>query len=185
MFGTYTPMLDSTTPSKDIATVTLDPSEHVSSVALTYEGYGGFNNGTDYEQTPVSMIVGMESGILTGTPGDDLIWGSAADDTLTGNGGNDTFLYNSDNKSDDLIKDFTISDGGDEKDSLDLSDLLVGFDVESSTLSNFLEVTENSSNTLVKVDQNSDGSGYSDMTLTLESVTTTLEELQDNEQLIL
>ncbi len=185
LFGTYTPMLDSTTPSKDIATVTLDPSEHVSSVALTYEGSGGINNGTDYEQTPVSMIVGMESGILTGTPGDDLIWGSAGDDILTGNGGNDTFLYNSDNKSDDLIKDFTVSDGGDEKDSLDLSDLLVGFDVESSILSDFLEVTENSSNTLVKVDQNSDGSGYSDMTLTLESVTTTLEELQDNEQLIL
>jgi len=185
MFGTYKPMLDSTTPSKDIATVTLDPSEHVSSVVLTYEGQGEINNGTEYEQTPVSMIVGIDVGILTGTPGDDLIWGSAGIDTLTGGGGNDTFLYNSANKSNDLINNFTVSGGGDEKDSLDLSDLLVGFNAVSSTFSDFLDVTNDGSNTFVKVDEDGNGSGFSDMTLTLEGVITDLDDLKNNEQLIL
>ena len=130
-------------------------------------------------------MVGIDPGILTGTSGDDLIWGSAGDDTLTGNSGNDTFLYNSSNKSNDLIKDFTVSASGDEKDSLDLSDLLVGFDAASSTLSEFLEVTNNGSDTSVKIDQNGDGSGFSDMILTLEGVITDLDDLKTNEQLIL
>jgi hypothetical protein len=182
----FKPLVNDSNKQQEIGTITMAPVDTDSVITLFYSAKSILINNVNVpDQTPTSLLVGIDPGILTGTSGDDLIWGSAGDDTLTGNGGNDTFLYNSSNKSNDLIKDFTVSASGDEKGSLDLSDLLVGFDAASSTLSEFLEVTNNGSDTSVKIDQNGDGSGFSDMTLTLEGVITDLDELKNNEQLIL
>ncbi|HIG07710.1 MAG TPA: type I secretion C-terminal target domain-containing protein, partial [Methylococcaceae bacterium] len=103
---------------------------------------------------------------------------------LTGFGGNDTFLYNAANASDDTITDFTKASTGDEQDFLDFSDLLTGYDAGTDDLSQFLNVSQVSTDTLIKVDKDGAG-GYSDMTLTLKDELTTLSDLQASGQLIL
>jgi len=137
-------------------------------------------------QTRVNLVLATDvaNTILTGTLGDDFIWGANGPENLTGLGGNDTFLYNAANASDDTITDFTKAGSGDEQDFLDFSDLLTGYDAGTDDLSQFLNVSQVSTDTLITVDKDGVG-GYSDMTLTLKDEITTLSDLQASGQLIL
>ncbi len=102
--------------------------------------------------------------ILTGGDGNDRLHGRDGDDTLNGGTGNDT-LYG-DGGSDifaltslsgvDTVKDFTLD--GPDADSINVSDLLSGYDSESGNLNNFVRlVYQNSNNSELQV--NTDGQG--------------------------
>ncbi|MBA5249367.1 MAG: type I secretion C-terminal target domain-containing protein, partial [Gammaproteobacteria bacterium] len=106
---------------------------------------------------------------LTGGGGNDTLIGGSGNDTLTGGVGSDTFDYNATTDGNDTITDFTIGSGGDK---LDFKDLLSGYDA-TSTLSNFLSVTDGGSGNgvTIAVDANGDGSG-TDLSITLSGIGT-------------
>ncbi|NYT28261.1 MAG: type I secretion C-terminal target domain-containing protein [Candidatus Thiodubiliella endoseptemdiera] len=95
--------------------------------------------------------------------------GNGGSDTLTGNGGSDVFDYNNTTDGNDTITDFTKG-----TDKLDIKDLLVGYD-SNSTLSEFITSEVSGSDTIVKVDANgttgNSGAFTADIEITLTGVT--------------
>lgn len=112
---------------------------------------------------------------MTSTNHNDIVTGSAYGDTLiyhvldttvgAGTGGNG---------SGDHWTNFSVSQG----DKIDISDLLVGWNGQASTLGNYLHVTTSGNNTVISIDRDGAGSAYSNTTLvTLDNVQTTYDEL--------
>jgi Ca2+-binding RTX toxin-like protein len=85
---------------------------------------------------------------ITGEGGDDRLYGGNGNDTIHGGSGADTFFFLSGETGIDTIGDFTTEDG----DALDISDLLSGYDPMSDVLSDFVEITDSGSDSIVKVD---------------------------------
>jgi Ca2+-binding RTX toxin-like protein len=97
------------------------------------------------------------SNALRGTVGNDRIVGLGGNDVLTGNAGSDTFVFNTalDGANNvDTVTDFASGVGGDK---LDIRDLLVGYNAQSSVVSNFVHLVESGGSTTVQV--NADGAG--------------------------
>ncbi|WP_369177406.1 hypothetical protein [Candidatus Thiodubiliella endoseptemdiera] len=107
--------------------------------------------------------------VLVGGLGNDTLTGNGGSDTLTGNGGSDVFDYNNTTDGNDTITDFTKG-----TDKLDIKDLLVGYD-SNSTLSEFITSEVSGSDTIVKVDANgttgNSGAFTADIEITLTGVT--------------
>src|SRR5204862_6904707 len=105
----------------------------------------------------ISGLAGNEN--LSGNLGDDVLQGGAGNDTLAASGGADTLAGGTDSDvylfSDgglaglDLIVGFDGVPGGD---LLDVSDLLSGFDPDSSNINEFLRATTSDGNTTIQVD---------------------------------
>lgn len=117
-----------------------------------------------------SLFGGAGNDTLTGGPGGDLLLGGEDDDvllgglgadSLTGGSGGDLFILDQDSLNDatsaapllDVITDF---DAG--EDSLDLSDLLSGYDPASEDLSDFVRV--DSANGTIEVDPTGAGTNF-------------------------
>ena len=105
-------------------------------------------------------------------------------DTLTGSVYGDTLIYHvldttvgaatGGNGTGDHWTNFSVSQG----DKIDISDLLVGWNGQSSTLGNYLHVTTSGSNTVISIDRDGAGSTYANTTLvTLDNVQTSYDEL--------
>ncbi len=109
---------------------------------------------------------------LYGTDGDDFIYGGAGDDILRGGLGKDTFLFNAINEGLDTIKDFNTVE-----DTLDLSNVLTGFEA-GEDINDFLFAVQENGDTTLFVDANG-GGALDDATalVTLENDIVSIDDL--------
>ncbi|TNE33034.1 MAG: type I secretion C-terminal target domain-containing protein, partial [Alphaproteobacteria bacterium] len=91
---------------------------------------------------------------LYGQEGDDILYGGDGDDILSGGSGADTFIFHAGDTGVNTITDFDAAQG----DTLDISDVLAGFDPLAHTLSDFVKATPDGGNTLLQVDPTGSGS---------------------------
>jgi len=111
--------------------------------------------------------------IIIGGAGDDEIFPGAGSDTITGGTGSDTFSWRAttnDAGGTDTITDFAnfLVDGN-EKDALNLSDLLQGESASGSSLDDYLTFSQSNGDVNIRVNINGQGNG-SDLTIKLEGV---------------
>lgn len=113
--------------------------------------YGGNGNDSIYGDRSDEELYG-EAGddYISGNRGDDLISGGAGSDTLIGGDGADTFVYEAGSTlaSVDTITDFDIS----ENDAIDIADLLNGYDPLTDAISDFVQITDNGTDSILSVD---------------------------------
>jgi len=159
---------------------------------LTIDGTGNsLNNsitGGDGDNV-LSGLLGNDT--LAGGDGDDqLLGGDGADllragdgaDILAGGAGSDRFAFDATSLGEsDLITDFTSAPGGD---ILDVSDLLIGFDPNSSNINKFLQATVENGATFLQVDANGGGNSFVDLAV-LVGVNTDVNGLLNNGSLVL
>ncbi|SFG95419.1 VWA domain-containing protein, partial [Neptunomonas qingdaonensis] len=125
---------------------------------------------------------------LVGTAGEDQLLGGAGNDILTGGDGDDLFIWSEGTaSSNDVVTDFAVyNTAGDEKDVLDLSDLLQG--ETDTTLDQYLHFEESAGNTVVyiKSDGGIDATGSNaDQVITLNGVTELNAGVQTDADIIL
>ncbi|MBF7957585.1 Ig-like domain-containing protein [Rahnella victoriana] len=170
----------------------------------------GFNTSTFRD---IEGIAGSDyDDVITGSAGDNLFEGRGGNDTFNlASGGHDTLLYKLLDSSDatggngsDTINGFTVGtwEGTANSDRLDLSDLLQSggytgtgsasyvngvatLDASAGNITDYLSVTTEGNNTVIKVDMDGSGSAQSMTTIaTLTNVHTDLATLLANHQLI-
>ncbi|CAG69594.1 BapA/Bap/LapF family large adhesin [Acinetobacter baylyi] len=121
--------------------------------------------------------------------GADIITSSAGNDTYTTHGGADTVIFKLLNSTDatggnghDTWTDFSKADG----DKIDITALLSGQSVSSSTINNYVTVTTKGADTVISIDRDGSAGHTYDSTelLTLKNVNTTLDELLQHNQLL-
>ncbi len=84
---------------------------------------------------------------LHGGVGNDLLNGGEGVDTLLGGTGADTFVID-DLNAVDTVQDFSLAQG----DKLDISDLISGYDPLTDAISDFVQIADSGSNSIVSVD---------------------------------
>ncbi len=170
----------------------------------------GFNTSTFKD---IEGIAGSKyDDVFTGSAGDNVFEGRGGNDTFNlGNGGHDTLLYKLLDSADatggngsDTINGFTVGtwEGTANSDRLDLSELLQSggytgtgsasyvngvatLDASAGNITDYLSVTTEGNNTVIKVDMDGSGSAQSMTTIaTLNNVHTDLATLLANHQLI-
>uniref|UniRef100_UPI0013005ABC Ig-like domain-containing protein n=1 Tax=Rahnella sp. AN3-3W3 TaxID=1610578 RepID=UPI0013005ABC len=170
----------------------------------------GFNTSTFRD---IEGIAGSNyDDVFTGSAGDNVFEGRGGNDTFNlGNGGHDTLLYKLLDSADatggngsDTINGFTVGtwEGTANSDRLDLSELLQSggytgtgsasyvngvatLDASAGNITDYLSVTTEGNNTVIKVDMDGSGSAQSMTTIaTLNNVHTDLATLLANHQLI-
>lgn len=96
--------------------------------------------------------------LLHGGAGDDTLYGGDGLDTLFGGAGEDIFVFENASAFNnvDVVKDFDVAN-----DSIDISDLLSGYDPMTDLLTDWVELTTSGSDTILKVDRDGDGGTYS------------------------
>ena len=96
-------------------------------------------------------IIG-ESGmdIIKGGDGNDRIRGREDNDTLTGGSGSDDFIFELAGAltSVDTITDFNLAEG----DTIDIADILTGYDALTSAITDYVQITDNGTDSFVAVD---------------------------------
>lgn len=102
---------------------------------------------------------------ITGGTGDDLLHGGEGSDLLNGGSGDDTFDFDSLGEALDTIVGFKSS-----SDSIDISDLLEGFDPPTSDIDQFVQLIEGGGDTVVRVDADGGGDAFQDLVV-LDGVT--------------
>jgi len=109
--------------------------------------------------------------LIFGQEGDDTLLGGTGDDTLFGGSGADSFTWGAETSAGeaDIVADFETGPGGD---ALDLSALLsgVGAGDGGDALDAWLQVSFDGTDTTIGVDANGDGSGFTDVTVTVQGV---------------
>ena len=115
-----------------------------------------------------TLYGGAGDDILIGGTGNDVLVGGAGVDRLTGGAGADRFGFTSGTATGgaDTIADFSVSDG----DSIDLSDLLPGFDAASDLIADWVRLTQSGSDTTVEIDATGTGS-FTAQAVVIEGVT--------------
>ncbi|CAG9167131.1 Ig-like domain-containing protein [Cupriavidus pampae] len=152
---------------------------------------------------------GAGNDTLNGGAGNDILIGGSGNDTLTGGTGGDVFLWevgaadNTGGNGSDVITDFVVATGPNQPgaDRIDISALLVGYTADADgpahyvngvatidagdSIRNFLSVTNVNGNTVIAIDRDGTGAAFASQTLvTLNNVTTNLETLLANHQLV-
>ncbi|ENU07838.1 Ig-like domain-containing protein, partial [Acinetobacter calcoaceticus] len=132
--------------------------------------------------------------LLTGNSGNNILNGREGNDTYITNEGTDTILFQLLNSQDatggsgyDTVLDFTLGDvrTDAQADKIDLSELLIDYSKDVSTLAKFISVEQDAGNTTISLDRDGEGTMFSSISLiTLNHVNTTLDELLKNQQLI-
>ena len=131
--------------------------------------------------------------LLTGNSGNNILNGREGNDTYMTNEGADTILFQLLNSQDttggnghDTVLDFTLGDVRTDlqADKIDLSELLIDYSKDVSTLPKFITVEQDAGNTTISLDRDGEGTMFSSVSLiTLNQVKTTLDELLNNQQL--
>ncbi|WP_459660980.1 BapA prefix-like domain-containing protein [Acinetobacter calcoaceticus] len=132
--------------------------------------------------------------LLTGNSGNNVLNGREGNDTYMTNEGADTILFQLLNSQDatggnghDTVLDFTLGDVRTDlqADKIDLSELLIDYSKDVSTLAKFITVEQDAGNTTISLDRDGEGTMFSSISLiTLNHVNTTLDELLNNQQLV-
>lgn len=118
---------------------------------------------------PETVLTGTPAAdFLVGNAGNNVLIGDAGADVLIGNAGADRFVYRSLTDAGDMIADFSLS----QADKLDIRDLLVGYDAQTSILSDFVRVASAPAGAVIQVDPNGaiGGSVFTDV-VTLQGLT--------------
>jgi len=100
------------------------------------------------------LLGGDGDDILHGGIGNDVLVGGAGMDTLYGDQGADIFLFQSLSDAGDIIMDFEQGSNGD---IVNITDILEGFDANTSNIHDFMQLVNNGGNTELQV--NADGQG--------------------------
>ncbi len=152
---------------------------------------------------------GAGNDILNGEAGNDVIIGGAGNDTMSGGAGTDVFLWEARTNDGtggngaDVITDFTVgtAPGQAGNDVLDVSALLFGYAADANgpahyqngvatidagdNIGQYLSATQQGADTVISIDRDGAGTDYSAQTLvTLNNVTTNLETLLANQQIL-
>ncbi|AMR81813.1 Ig-like domain-containing protein [Cupriavidus nantongensis] len=151
---------------------------------------------------------GAGNDILNGEAGNDVIIGGAGNDTMSGGAGTDVFLWEArgtdgtGGNGTDMITDFTVgtAPGQAGNDVLDVSALLdyaadangpahyqngVATIDAGDNIGQYLSATQQGADTVITIDRDGAGTDYSAQTLvTLNNVTTNLETLLANQQIL-
>ncbi|MEQ1159877.1 Ig-like domain-containing protein [Acinetobacter calcoaceticus] len=132
--------------------------------------------------------------LLTGNSGNNILNGREGNDTYMTHEGADTILFKLLNSQDttggnghDTVLDFTLGDVRTDlqADKIDLSELLIDYSKDVSTLAKFINVEQDAGNTTISLDRDGEGTMFSSISLiTLNHVNTTLDELLNNQQLV-
>lgn len=96
---------------------------------------------------------------LSGGNGNDIIYGHAGADSLWGDLGSDTFVFEAAfaYSASDTIKDFSLA----QNDIIDIKNLLAGiYDPLTMNLSDFVEITDNGTNSFLRVDRDGADTGF-------------------------
>lgn len=94
--------------------------------------------------------------VISGADGDDLLYGGNGNDTITGGNGADTVFFLDGETGIDTITDFTTGDG----DALNLADMLSLYDPLTDLLTDFVEITDSGSDSIVKIDQDGGANSF-------------------------
>ena len=131
--------------------------------------------------------------LLTGNSGNNVLNGREGNDTYMTNEGTDTILFQLLNSQDatggnghDTVLDFTLGDVRTDlqADKIDLSELLIDYSKDVTTLAKFINVEQDAGNTTISLDRDGEGTRFSSVSLiTLNQINTTLDELLNNQQL--
>lgn len=133
------------------------------------------NNGDDV------LNGGAGNDTLLGGQGDDVLLFGEGDDILTGGKGADVFkVVDTDDLGTATIKDFNVDAG----DSLDISNILEGYDPLADVLSDFVKVETNSSQASVYVDRDGQGTDHAWEQLALMQIQGASNISNDEDQLV-
>ena len=164
--------------SRDLGFAINDASRAARSEILLTPSSGWSSN--DYAGLYVPSFGRDRSHVLVGGTGDDrLVGGMEADilvggrgnDHLRGNGGSDLFLIASRDDGNDTIEDFSLAD----HDVIDISRILDG---PSPWVTNYVCITNAGTNSYLGINFNGDGTGFSNMVVTLWGVHFTQDDLR-------
>lgn len=152
-------------------------------------GWERFNvktvTGDTIEGGSVADVVSGNDGDNTiyGHDGDDVLYGLDGLDNLIGGLGSDTFTFLTDSAFNDLdvIQDFKTSQG----DAIDISDLLIDFDPDQDAINDFIQITDNGSDSTISIDADGGANNFQAVA-TIQGVTGLTDEqtLLDNGNLI-
>ncbi|MGH1378754.1 MAG: calcium-binding protein [Alphaproteobacteria bacterium] len=119
-------------------------------IRIYEEGSAGDDtiSGSLHDETIYGMA-GDDS--IFGDEGNDILYGGLGADMMSGGQGADRFVFEGQSAfSDiDIIEDFSISEG----DALDIADLLIGYDPLADAISDFVQITDNGTDSIVSVDR--------------------------------
>lgn len=113
------------------------------------------------------ILGGAADDILRGGDADDILSGGAGFNVLSGGAGLDLFIVGA--LGDEIIEDFNPAE-----DVLDLADLLID---QAGSLNTFLLADSDGTDTYVRVDQNGDGSGFTDAAILLQGANLAQDDL--------
>lgn len=149
-------------------------ADDIDAGAGTDHVHGGAGNDTINGEGGADFLHGGDGDdTIDGDAGDDILYGGDGEDTLWGDTGADTFVLMADSVFNDVdvIKDFDTT----ESDVLDLSDLLSLYDPLTDAITDFVQITDDSTDSTVKVDM--DGGADNFVTVaTLEGATGLTDE---------
>jgi Ca2+-binding RTX toxin-like protein len=112
---------------------------------------GGAGNDTLYGYNGDDIMTGGDgSDYLYGGNDNDTLYGGNGIDMLYGQAGADIFVFEADSAftNSDNIQDFNLLEG----DTLDISDILNGYDPLTDAITDFVQITEDGSNSYLNVD---------------------------------
>ncbi len=134
---------------------------------------GGNGNDIIYGNTGNDTLYGgVGTDTLYGDAGNDTILGGVGNDILYGGANSDIFKFQSGDGI-DTIKDFKTTEG----DKLDIKDLLSGYDPLTKLITDYIQVTNSGTHSIVKIDADGLASGVAwTQIATLENITNLTDE---------